>query len=652
MWILNEINLKTDMKNKLLLVAGLTGCALAWAAKDPVIMTINGEDVTKSEFEYLYHKNSQQQIGQQTLDEYAEMFKIYKLKVADALAEGLDTTKQFKSEFNGYRDELAAPYLVDSTYVKKLMKEAYDRTAEEVEVSHIMFFTNPRDAKLNYELSLRADSIRMELLNGANFEELAKKHSQDQSAKTNGGNLGYITSLIYPYSFETAAYNLKEGEISDVVRTPVGYHVLKGGARRPARGKVLVEHILKLVPKTATEADAAKIKAEIDSIYEVVKAGADFSKVAMTESDDKNSARQGGKLPWFGTGQMVKEFDSAAFALNVGEISEPIRTSYGWHIIKKLDAKQRDSYAELEPQIKARLNDNRDLRYKMIREQKGALLAKEYKAKENDKILKEMRAYISANGVDSVFHTKYDNLDEVIFSYADVKMPVSEPMSKILRYKNSNPDIALEYFNGFLANYENVALMNYEKTQLARKYPEYKNLINEYRDGMLLFEVSNRKVWDKASRDTEGLNKFFEEHREDYKWTEPHVKGYLIQAKNDSIAKVIETRMNELGRDTMLNTVRKEFGKVSKIDKVLVTKGENAMVDNIVFGASPVTPSNSQYEAYFLYDFVVINEPQDVDDVRGQVTGDYQNLLEQEWIEELKVKYPVVVNQKELKKVK
>lgn len=639
------------MKSKLLVLAGLAGCALSWAAKDPVVMTINGEDILKSEFEYLYHKNSKQQIGQQTLEEYAEMFKIYKLKVADALSEGLDTTKQFKNEFEGYRKELAAPYMVDSAYIEKLAREAYERAGKEVEVSHIMFFKT-RNPQENKELRQRADSIRQELLKGADFETLAKQYSQDRTVQANGGNLGYITSLLYPYPFETAAYELKKGEISDVVETLIGYHIMKGGDKRNSRGKVLVQHIMKLVPQNATSEQEAKIKAEIDSIYDKVTNGADFAKLAITSSDDKNSARDGGKLPWFGTGAMVKEFDEAAFSLQNGEISKPVRTSYGWHIIKKIDSKPLETYSEFKPKAEAQFNNNKDLRFKMIREQKSGQIAKEYKAKENKKLLKQIREDIKKNGIDSAFHAKYDKSDEIIYTYGTEQMKLSDAMSKILRYNSSDPEIALDYFNGFLANFQSVALMKYEETQLERKYPEYRNIINEYRDGMLLFEVSNKKVWEKASRDEEGLKAFFEKNRSDYKWTTPHVKGFLVQAKNDSIAKLVEARLNELGNDTLVNTIHKEFGKDVKIDKVLVAQGENALVDNIVFGTLAVRSANSMYESYFLHDFVVISEPEEVDDVRGQVTGDYQNLLEQEWIEELKVKYPVVINEKELDKIK
>lgn len=638
------------MKNKFL-IAGLATCAMAWAAKDPVIMTINGEDVTKSEFEYLYNKNSQQQITRQTLDEYAEMFKIYKLKVADAVSEGIDTTSMFKNEFMGYRSELAAPYLVDSVYVKRLMREAYDRMGEDVEVSHILFFMT-RDMKENNKLYNKADSIRKELMKGADFEEMARKYSQDRSVSVNGGYMGYITSMLYPYSFESAAYNLKEGEISEVIKSSVGYHIIKVGKKRNSRGQVHVQHILKLVPQVATPEEEGMVKNKIDSLYDLVAAGADFSKLATTNSDDKNSARQGGEMPWFGTGMMVAEFDSVAFALKVGEVSKPVRTPYGYHIIKKLGEKDIAPYEELKSTIETRISNPKDERYKKVREHMANKLEKEYKGKENKSLLKRLRAEISVTGIDSAFHAKYVDGDEVLYAYADQSKTIGDMMKRIPRYKNSDPVIALEFFDAYVEKFKDDVIMEYEDTQLERKYSDFRNLVNEYRDGMLLFEVSNRKVWDKAAKDTEGLQKFFEERKGEYKWNTPHVKGVFVQAKNDSVAEVVKKRMSELAADTLVKTIREEFGKEVRIDKVLISKGENAMIDHLVFGGSQLTPANSLYQAYFLYDFKVLNEPEDVNDVKGQAISDYQNMLEQEWIEELKVKYPIVVNEKELKKIK
>ena len=249
------------MRNKILVGAGLSACALAWAAKDPVIMTINGVDVPKSEFEYLYHKNSQQQLAPQPLEEYAEMFKVYKLKVADAKACGIDTTASFRKEMLQYRRELAAPFLADSAYINQLVSEAAQRSAEDVEASHIMMLKS-RDAAENHRQRMRLDSIRQELLKGGDFTDLAVRFSQDKSVTFNKGYMGYISSGRFPYDFESAVYTTPEGEISEIVESPAGYHLVKAGKRRPSRGKVEAAHIMKMVPKTATEADKIKAKEE------------------------------------------------------------------------------------------------------------------------------------------------------------------------------------------------------------------------------------------------------------------------------------------------------------------------------------------------------------------------------------------------------
>lgn len=643
------------MKTKIMVTAGLAGCLMAaWAAKDPVVMTVNGVDVPKSEFEYLYKKNNQQQIGSQSIDEYAEMFKIYKLKVADAIAEGIDTTKAFKDEFLGYRSELAAPYMVDSLYIRQLEREAYERAKEEVAVSHIMIYKS-RDTKKNNASRQQLDSIRNVLIQGADFSELAKKYSQDRSAATNGGYLGYITSMIYPYGFESAAYSLKPGEISTIVESPVAYHILKGGAHRLARGKVHVAHILKMVQPDAPDSLQARAKMQIDTIYSQAVPG-NFAALASLTSDDKGSAGKGGDIPWFGTGQMVPEFDSVAFALKPGEISKPFRSPFGWHIIHKIEAAPLESYEAMESKILARVTNPNDDRAKLIKKHQQQKIEKEYKGKRNEKEIAAMRQAISVNGLDSLVIARYTSAplsERALYTYGKgEKMTCGDLMNVISHVRVPNTETALTLFDEQLEATIQKELFDYEESMLADKFSDFRNLVNEYHDGMLLFEVSNRKVWDKAAKDTEGLDKYFKSNINDYKWKEPHVKGYLVQAESDSVATLVKGRMAELAPDTLVRTIRKEFAKKVQIDKVLVAKGSNGMVDNIVFGGPEVKPSNSKYSVYFLYDFKVLDNPEEVNDVRGLVTSDYQNLLESEWIEELKSKYPVNVNRKELQKIK
>jgi peptidyl-prolyl cis-trans isomerase SurA len=628
--------------------------AIAFAAKDPVIMSVNGVDVPKSEFEYLYNKNNSQQINPQNLDEYVEMFKLYKMKVADAKAEGIDTTASFIKETEQYRHDLAAPYLADSTYLNKLVDESYARMQEEVEAKHIMLFKS-RDKKKNAELRVRMDSIRTTLLNGASFEELAITLSQDRSSSGKQGRMGWITANQFPIAFEIAAYETPEGQISEVVESPQGYHILKGGKHRAARGKVQAAHILKLT-QNLDEAGKTAAKTQIDSIYNVVKDNpALFADLATKKSDDRGSARQGGMLPLFGAGEMVEAFDSVAFALNDGEISKPFETQFGWHIIHKIDHKGIATRDQVKPVVLSRIANPSDDRYKQVRNRQTASFEKKHKGSLNQKTLANLRGSLNANGLDSLYFVKWTSAPLASSTLATVdgtNYTAGEFASSIKALRQSDADVALSILNDNIDSWYNGVLVSAEEASLDKTVPEYHNLLKEYVDGSLLYEVSVRKVWDKAAKDTEGLNKYFNEHKSEYAWSEPHVKGYLVQATNDSVGEAVRLRASQLGADTLVNTIRKEFKKQAVIERVLVAKGSNAMVDNLMFGGPAVEPAQANYKVYFLINPRLISVPEEVADVKGQVTSDYQNEFQAAWENELKRKYPVTVNEKVLKQVK
>lgn len=642
------------MKKTFAVGLGACAIALAFAAKDPVIMTVNGVDVPKSEFEYLYNKNSQQQVNPQTLDEYVEMFKLYKMKVADARAEGIDTMAYFRREADQYRHELAAPYLADSLFLNSLVKEAYDRSKEEVEAYHIMLF-KPRDPSMVDAARNRVDSIRQLLLNGADFADLATRFSQDRGSSAKGGRMGWMVANSYPYAFEVAAYNLPEGQISDVIDSGVGFHVLKGGKRRPARGKVKAAHILKLT-QGKSDADKKKAKAEIDSLYQLVIANpATFNHIASTNSEDPGSARQGGVLPAFGTGEMVAEFDSVAFALADNEISEPFATSYGYHIIKKIGSEPIASMESIKPRLLARITSPQDPRFLMVRENQTKKLAKKHKGSLNEKNLQALRNDVKTLGLDSALYAKWNaapQADMQVFAVNGKSTKLADVVENLSRIQLPASAYAVKEFDNVVDMLYNRELVNAEEDALLTEQPDYANLLREYVDGSLLYEVSVRKVWDKAAKDTEGLKAYFEANRDNYKWSEPRAKGFLVQALNDSVGNLVRERAAALPADSLISTIRKEFKGKAAIDRVLVSKGTNAMVDNIMFGGPESAPTNSKYTVYFMINPRLVNEPEEVADVKGMVTSDYQNEFQQAWENELRKKYPVTVNEKVLRKVK
>lgn len=642
------------MNNRFLIGAGFTVFAAAMLAKDPVIMTVNGEAVPKSEFEYLYHKNRQQQMTPQPLQEYVEMFKLYKLKVADAKAAGIDTTAAFRKEMAQYRRELAQPYLTDSLYIKSLVKEAALRGQEEVEVSHIML-AKKRSEKENRELKMRLDSVRSAIIAGADFGEMAKQYSSDRGSSGKGGYLGFIPANRYPYSFEIMAYSLPEGEISEIVESPMGYHLIKTGKRRPSRGKVHASHIMKMSRKDDTPENRKRAKASIDSLYRIVKADPSrFADVAKSESDDRGSAMKGGELPWFGSGEMVPEFENAAFSLSEGEISEPVESQYGWHIILVNGHKGPASADELEPELLQRFQSPQDDRREMIRIHNMNKLAEKHDAKISQSALSSLKELAAAEGIDSLFidrNSKGAIADLTLAEIGKLKYPVSAYLPTLKGITRGSGEAAAETLEKTVNTWFNNLLCDIEMDWLYANEADYRNLLNEYHDGSLLYEVSLQKVWDKASKDKEGLERYFQANKDNYSWTNPHVKGMLVQAVNDSVAQVLKNRMDALAGDSIIPVLRKEFKGKAVIERILVEKGANPMVDNIMYGAPAVSPTGN-YKVYFLYNPRIIAKPEEVNDVRGAVTGDYQTELENRWAEELRNKYTVKVNEKELKKVK
>lgn len=634
----------------LALVLASVAVVQAKGSKDPELMTINGKDVTLGEFEYLYHKNNSQQLAPQTIDEYLDMFVTYKQKVADAESEGIDNTEAFKNEFDGYRRELAEPYLRNKEMEDSIIRAVYSHMQEDVDVSHIMLAS--KGPGIDAEAQKHTlDSIRTAILNGADFAALARQYSIDRAARKNGGRMGFIPVGRLPYTFEDAAYNTKAGEISPVVETPFGFHIVKVNARRPARGQVLAQHILKLT-QGLSEEDAAKKKAEIDSIGALLAAGADFEEIAKKESEDPGSQRNGGRLNWFGAGQMVPEFEEAAFSLQNGEVSAPFKTSYGYHIVKRLDWKPVDSFETMEPMIKNVIQ--RDERGQMPRKRKIAELRRKFKAGVNAANLALVKNEIVKNGgLDSALIEKYIVSEMEVASMGKQKILLSEVVSEIGAPLAGTPERQAAQFEERVNLSLDNAVTEAERQDLAVNNADYRNLLNEYRDGMLLFEVSDRKVWTKAKQDKEGLENYFRTHRDKYKWEKPKFKSYVVFATSDSIMQLAKGYLEstDMPGDSLATDLRKKFGKDVKIEKVIAAQGENNITDYLGFGAEK-PEAKGKWAWYFPYRGKILNAPEEAADVRGAVTGDYQGELEEAWVAGLKQKFPAKINKKTLKKAK
>lgn len=642
------------MKHKLFIASLVLGSALlATAAKDPVLMKINGKEIKLSEFEYLYHKNSQQQLEKETLEQYVDRFVTYKLKVADAEAQGIGDEPAFQSELNGYRNDIIKPFLEDTTVHEKLVREAYEHKLTNVDIDHFMLQLG-KDSSVTKRNMALADSIRQCVLNGENWEDLALKYSVDPSVKNNKGHYGFIMAGMFPYEFEKVVYETPVGEVSKPFTTHFGIHMVRVNAVRPDEGEVRVQHILKLFPRVRLLTDSMKMatKVKIDSVYLALQNGADFSELAKTESQDPGSSKNGGELPWFGHGRMVPQFDKIAFELGVGEMSEPFETNYGYHIIKKLEARPTLSLEEQRKDIEARIEQ--DFRKAAPRDERVKQLKQQYNYKVNPNIHQYLTDAIARHGkYDSAFVAGViANSKEPLFTFANKTVPVSALTKRLDSKLSFDNATAVDYIEDFIEPTSKSEVMNYYAENIINDTPDFANLYNEYRDGMLLFEVSNRRVWEAAGKDTLGLKAYYEANRAKYNWDAPRFKGIILNAINDSTLEAVKGDIYSMTgepMDSITTKLHKKYGANIKMERMMMAKGENAAVDHLFFNG-PVP--NGKYPCSMVLKGGLISQPEELADVKGQVTSDYQDVLEKRWVEELKARYPVTINKKILKKVK
>lgn len=642
------------MKKGLISLSILLGSALmaqAKGASDPVLMTVGGKPVTLSEFEYLYHKNNVQQSTPQDIEEYLKLFISYRQKVAAAEDLGLDQTESFQKEFKTYSNDLSAPYLVDKAVEDSILQAQYERMKEDVDVSHIMVFFQAPGKSLEQKKALM-DSLLTCLNAGENFDSLAIKYSGDMGSASKGGHMGFIKANRFPAAFEDAAYTVAVGSYSGVISTPMGYHIVKVNGRRPARGQVLVEHILRLTRGKSAE-DAQAQKQYIDSLYSLVTNGASFEDVATANSEDPGSASQGGRLPWFGVGQMVPQFEDVAFSLADNEISEPFETAYGYHIIKRLEGKGIDSFEQAKSAITSFIS--RDERGQLPAKRKLAQLKNEYKAKVETKTLAKLSKQIEEiGGVDSVMLASFQSSDVVVAKVGKQKIVLSEVMAKELPNGFAGGvEQQIAQLEGAVNRSLDAAVIATKRDKLMAEDPSYRNLVNEYRDGMLMFEVQDRFVWSKAKADQEGLEAYFNANRGKYTWDSPRFKSRIIFAESDSVLSDVKAYLsqNSVAADSLMTDLRKQFGKAVKVERVLAAKGENQITDYLGFGAEK-PEANGRWKSYMAYEPKLIDQPEEAADVRGVVITDYQDFLLEQWVKELEVKYPAEVNKKVLSKAK
>ena len=531
------------------------------------------------------------------MEEYLDLFINFKLKVTEAIAQGVDTTEAFKKELAGYRAQATPKYMQDNEAIDSLVELSYNRQANVRRAAHIAIQCPANAdsvaeaealAKINLARERVTTGVEKKVKKGRKwvavrepeaFADVAREMTEDPAGKENGGELGWIQVFRYVYPFEDAVYNTPVGEVTEVFRSPYGFHIALVEEERPYE-EVHAAHIMKMMPR-GTEQTAMDTKKDIDSLYQVVLAGADFAEVATAHSDDKGSAVRGGDLGWFGRGMMVQPFENITFDMQPGEMSEPFPTRFGWHFVKLYDKRGIQPLDSMRQQLLMQVK--RDVRYQEAEKS----------------FIKKTRAE---------YNLPTEMSDEEVKAYADA--------------------------------------------HLEEKYADLRNLVREYHDGILLFDVSLREVWDKANKDTEGLAAYFKANKKNYTWDELRYKGYMIYAKDDKVAKAAKQIIKTANADSVMSYINQRINVDSvqyvKVEKGLWVEGKNAAVDKYGFKNKTAEYTPSEEFPVVVPVGKIIKAPQEYTDVRSQVTTDYQDHLEKQWVATLREKYPVVVNEEVL----
>jgi peptidyl-prolyl cis-trans isomerase SurA len=653
-----------------LFFCGIGTLGFAQSSDDPVLMKIAGNDVTKSEFLNIYQKNNVkgEVIDKKSLEEYVELFINFKLKVKEAEELGMDTIGSFVTELSGYRKQLAQKYLVDEEVDEKLIKEAYNRMQTDIRASHILIKCDPGASPADtLKAYIKADELRERILKGESFDKIAREYSDDLSArdreagqnrppmKGNGGDLGYFTVFDMVYPFENMAYNTPVGQLSKPLRTEYGYHIIKVTDKKPAMGRARVAHIFLSLQQKTTHEDSVSTKQKIFEVFNKIKAGENWDTLAKQYSDDKGTAGKGGILPWFGVNRMVPEFIQAVSKLKtIGEISEPITTPFGWHIIKFLDKKEIGSFDEVKADIKQKVS--RDTRSQISKEAVVEKIKQQYGFKEFPSARNELLQILDSTVFQGSWKAdKAASMTGSLFTVGD-KTYTAKDLAKAIEkdQKNRVPEDFNIFLNNQYKKFVDESCMAYKDSKLESEFPDFKNLMKEYRDGILLFDLTDKKVWTKAVKDTTGLEEYYNNNKSSYMWGD-RLDVTILKGKNkEDVEKAFSMASKQLKKGSLdtaliLKKVNKDVKDAVKAERGKFSKGDNKWVDAVTWEKGIKEISNAEGSFFF----IVVNEkagpePKTLNESRGLVTADYQNYLEKIWIKQLRDKYSVVVDQKVL----
>ena len=595
-------------------------------SKDKVLLKIDDIPIYLSEFVDLFRKNKELTstvYDKESVENDVELFVDYKLKLLEAKELKMDTTAAYKKEVSKYREQLALPYMTDDKYIDSLTLQAYERSKKEIRASHILIRVGEKsqDTLKAYQ---KISEIRKEILEGADFEVSAKKYSEDPSAQSNGGDLNYFTVFRMVFPFENTAFETQKGKVSQVFRTQFGYHILKVVDVRDSNGKIEVAHIM-------NRDTSEKGKNALEKVYVEIQKGTDFGTLAKKYSDDKRSSVDGGKLPKFSMGAMPPPFDEVSFSLSEKKLySKPFQTQYGWHIVKLIQRYPIGDFASSEEILKRKVQS--DARSRNLANPVTERLKKEYTIAVNNEVKK------------SIASKKLDTIDSWILKVQDQVFHQSDFTAYAAKKRGQK---SLDVFEDFLED----TILAYYKTHLEDSNKEFKNIFEEYKNGLLLFDLMKEKIWDVAQKDTLGLQRFYNLNFEKYK-SQDSVSAIVVSAKDPKLLKEVKTfLLKKNARDSIANYLENKEG-------VLVKIGDFEKTAAIFPKKATFVPNT--IETYKEKDYTTLVKvlniqkgvPSLFSDVKGKVSNDFQEHIKNKWLNSLRNKHKIKVYKSRLRTAK
>ena len=636
----------------------LVSCFLSAQTKE-VLFTIDNHAFYTDEFIRVYNKNLDlvKDDSQKDLDKYLELFLGYKLKVEKANKLGLQNGTSYQNELKSYRNQLSKNYLNDSKVTNELVREAYDRMQQEVRASHILILVDedasPEDTLKAYTKVL---DINKRLEAGEDFIAVAQQFSEDPSVKENNGDLGYFSAFRMVYTFENAAFNTNVGQISKPFRTRFGYHIVKVVDKRVNRGEVTVAHIM--IVKQNDAAQNEKAKTTIDDIYKKIQQGESFETLAQQFSEDKSSAPKGGVLQRFGSGQLSSEaFENVAFGLNdKNQISAPFESQFGWHIVKLIEKHPVRLFDEMKVELEEKIR--KDERSMLITNSLAKTMRAKYKVTKDVKLLAKIKAVVTDEFYSQTWVAPEKNKElngDILIISKDKKINSQVFLNFISSKQKSNiktkpvTKLVDELYEKFIDE----QLMAYYNENLENEFPEFKNVMDEYRDGLLLFDLMEKEIWNRAKNDTIGLQDFFQKNSKNYQWN----KRYNVDILSSTDKKIVEKAQKFLAKGKSLEYIKEQLnkdGKVNVMSKSGLYEEDYDVLSNFQNLSKGVTNIIAK-EQYFFVVNVTDTKPagvKELSECKGKVISDYQQFLENNWVDELKTEFTIKINTEVFSKVK